>query len=133
MGKKIFYWTCGILMVLSFGFGLAAQRINPQQAGGEITTWTLAIIFLAQPIFYGCLGAVSGVKLFSGIEKEGKRKLSLWAGILLSLLFLLIGILEVSGHPVTNPYLGVIRLLFKYPVTFLLPGILLGLGLFEKE
>ncbi len=95
MQKKIFYWVCSILMVGCLALGIAARYLNPQQPGGEITTWTLAMIFGAKPLFYACLGAISAVKLFPAIENEVWRRVCLIGGIVLTALLAFIGICEI--------------------------------------
>ena len=133
MKKRLTYWICSVLMVLSLGLYLADRFyfFNLSAQTQSLTIWTFADVFLAQPIFYGALGVVATVKLFGAPKKEKTGKICLWCGIVLSLLLLTVGALHVFGALPQVMALGLILSLFKTPGFFLLPGVLLGLGLAE--
>ena len=131
MSKKTFYWIFGILMVLSLILGICAVTLNTQTADKPLTSWTLITIFAVQPLFYLGLGGISALKLFPGIRKQAPRLLCLLSGLILTLLFIFIAGSELLGTPVTAALLQLLRQVFRVPGYFLLPGILLGLGLSE--
>ena len=131
MAKKIFYYITGSLMILALGLNIAAIYLNPQVSGGDITLWTLISVFAARPLFYTCLGAVSAVKLFSPVKNQGLRYGLLALGIGLLVLFAGISILELCGHPVTEGFFLLLRQVFRAPGNFLIPGLILGFGLFH--
>ena len=132
MAKKVFYWITGILLVISLLLGIAGYFLNPQVPGGEITLWTLVSIFLARPLFNACLGAVSAVKLLPKPRKQAWRLTCLIGGSVLLLIFAVISILEFARSPVQAAILQLLRQFFRAPGYFLIPGVLLGLGLFEE-
>ena len=132
MAKKIFYWICGITMALSFSLGLCGAYLNPQQPGAPLTMWTLSTIFVLRPLFYGALGAVSAVKLFPKPEKPFWRWISLGSGIVLTILLMVVSAAELLGHPVKPMFLQLLRQMFRTPGGFLVPGMLLGFGLFKE-
>ena len=132
MSKKVFYWIFGCLMGAALLLRVGLQMYNPQTAGGEITFQTLLTIFAANPLFYFSLGAVAAVKLLPRIQKKPQRLTLLSLGLLLTLVLFYIAARELLGSPVQNPLLGLLRLLFRAPGWCILPGILLGAGLFEE-
>ena len=131
MSKKIFYWIFSILIVLSLLLSILSFYLNPQVPDGELTLWTLTTIFVFRPVFNFSLGAVCAVMLFPRISRKTPRLLCLIAGLVLALLMAAIAGMELAGHPAASPFLQMLRQLFRAPGYFLIPGVLLGLGLFE--
>ena len=129
MNKKPIYWACGIAMALSLIFSLYTRsQYAAAQQTYEITLPMLLDVFAARPILYACLGLVSGLRLFGAIEKESLRRLSLIGGLLMVALF--VGVAAASIAQVElNSFFNMIRQLFRSPIAFLIPGILVGLGL----
>ena len=132
MEKKVFYWIAGSLMALSLLLSLCGSFLNPQVPGGELTLWTLAVIFVFRPVFYLALGGISAVKLFPKTESTGWRMTALVSGILLTAALIFISAAELLGHPVQIAVLQLLRQVFRVPGYFLIPGMLLGFGLFES-
>ena len=131
MAKKVFYWICGLAMVLSLALGFLGGSLNPQQPGQPLTQWTLFTIFAVRPLFYLALGAVSAVKLFPKGERPLWRWISLGTGILLTVLLVIVSAAELLSHPVQLFFLQLLRQMFRVPGYFLIPGMLLGFGLFK--
>ena len=132
MAKKVFYWICGLIMALSLILGFVGGSLNPQQPGEPLTRWTLITIFAVRPLFYLALGAVSALKLFPKTEKPVWRWISLGFGTVLTLLLVIVSAAELLSHPVQLFLLQLLRQMFRIPGYFLIPGMLLGFGLFEN-
>ena len=131
MAKKVFYWICGCVMAASLILGICGAYLNPQVPGGPLTGWTLCSIFVFRPLFYGALGAVAAVKLFPKVQRSSVRACILGGSLFYILTLTIISVAELTGHPVENPVLLFMRQSFRLPVYCLIPGILLGLGLFQ--
>lgn len=132
MAKKVFYWIAGGLMALSLILLTAGAFLNPQQVGAALTGWTMATVFILRPLFYETLGAICAVKLFPAVSRKPLRLLCLILGILLTAVLMGIAAAELLGHPAAYGILGLFRLLFRAPGYFLIPGGLLGFGLFAS-
>lgn len=134
MNKKPYYWTCGIVMAVSFLFSFITRfQFNqrfPEEY--EITLAMLLDVFAAQPLFYAGLGFLSALKLFGPMKKDRSRVTCLICGIALSLLFFGIAIASILMAPINNVVFMLLRQVFHAPGFFLVPGLLLGLGL-NKE
>ena len=135
MKHRTVYWICGILMTLSLGLYLTHRfyffRLAQQTL--QLSIWTFADVFLAQPLFYGSLGVIATVRLYGAPKSQRTARICLICGILLSLILGVIGVLHVFGMLPQVMVLGLILSLFKTPGFFLLPGVLLGLGLSEAD
>ena len=131
MKHKLTYWVCGVLMVLSLGVYLADRFYFFQlaQQSYELSVWTFADVFLAQPIFYGSLGRIATLKLYGPPKKERTAKICLVCGVILSVILGFVAILHVCGILPQITVFGLILAVFKTPGFFLLPGVLLGLGM----
>ena len=131
MNRKPIYWTCGVLMVLSMGLSAAAKiqfaGLSPEQY--VLTIWTYLDVFCAKPVFYLCLGLVCALRLFGRIDEPKLRLLSLIGGMVLTLSFGVIAVCSILNMDFTLALFAAMRHMFKTPGMFLVPGILLGLGL----
>ena len=132
MAKKVFYWISGSLLALSLLFLTAGAFLNPQQVGYALTGWTMATVFILRPVFYEALGAICAVKLFPAVSRRPLRLFLLILGVCLTLLLFGIAAAELLGHPAVSGILGLFRLLFRAPGYFLIPGALVGFGLFAS-
>ena len=128
MNKKPLYWICAILMAVSFGFSIY-NRMTFVPVDGQITRMLLVDVFAASPLLYASLGCVCGLRLFSAYESERNRKISLWGSIIFLVLLAGVSVAAILDVPFTIGFFAMIRQLFRSPLTFMAPGIFLGLGL----
>lgn len=131
MNKKIAYWTCGSLMVLCLAFSLfnRIRSANTFPVDYTITTWMLLDVFAARPVFYGCLGFVCALRLFGYVHKGGLRIATLIIGIVMTLLFAGVAGASIALVDFNVFFFALLRQTFQSPGFFVIPGILLGLGL----
>ena len=128
MNKKPIYWTCAVIMVLAFGWGVADRFILARQTEYVITRFTALDVFAARPLFYACLALVFAIRMFRPLKPWLQYTL-LALGIALSLLLCGVAVASILDVAFTIPFFGILRGLFQYNILFLIPGALLGLGL----
>ena len=131
MNKKPIYWATGILMALCFCFSMYSRyELNTMAPENyTITLTTLLDVFAAQPLLYMGLGLICALRLFSAIEGDGLRLAALIGSIVMIVFFAVIAALSIAQVDFTIGFFAAFRYLFKTPAFFLVPGILLGLGL----
>ena len=128
MNKKPIYWTCAVIMVVAFAWGLTDRFLLARQTEYVIPRFTALDVFAARPLFYACLALIFALRMFKPL-KPWLQYTMLGLGIALSLLLGGVAVASILDVEFTIPFFGILRGLFQFNILFLIPGALLGLGL----
>ena len=135
MKQKGIVWTTLVLMVLTFLYMAADKYYFTPAAHAQytVTVWMLLDVFAARPLFYTSLGLLSGFRLFGQVKEARTRRILLICGAVLALIFLGVAIAAIAGVEFRLFLFELLRQLFQLPAVFLVPGLLLGLGLRDPQ
>lgn len=129
MRHKLCYCLCGVIIIASVIIGIYNKFVlSPLRAQTYvISTWEIIYFCVAKPAIWTCAGILGSLSLFRLQIKHQLREASLWIGIVLIALYCGILLLSfVKTSTITLPWL------LNHSLVFLIPGILVGLGLNKK-
>ena len=132
MKNRTAYSIGGVVLVLSAAMQAAYQLVwLPAQAMTyQPTVWDTLTLYLARPAFWLSLGALAA----GGCRRQmAYRRTFLWLGAALTVLYSILAVLQVSGVLLAKPLWIALLWLTQNPVVFLIPGILLGIGVHPSE
>ena len=121
MRHKLCYCLCGVIIIASVIIGIYNKFVlSPLRA-------QIIYFCVAKPAIWTCAGILGSLSLFRLQIKHQLREASLWIGIVLIALYCGILLLSfVKTSTITLPWL------LNHSLVFLIPGILVGLGLNKK-
>lgn len=130
MKTRTAFSICGVVLVLSAAMQAAYQLVLlPARAMTyQLTSWDTLTLYLARPAFWLSLGALAAVGCF---RQMAYRRVFLWFGAALTALYGVLAVLQTAG--VSLPMWSALLWLTQNPAVFLIPGILLGIGMRPSE
>lgn len=97
----------------------------------QISPWEILFIDFARPAFWICTGIIGTLVVFQKQTVHRFHKVFLWCGIALAAGCYGLILCSITSLSVLAAPSKLLPWLLKRPVVFLIPGILLGLGLSE--
>ena len=133
MKHKKCYCLCGIIITASVILGICHQLIlEPLRARTfQISPWEILFIDFARPAFWICTGIIGTLVVFQKQTVHRFHTVFLWCGIALAAGCYGLILCSITSLSVLAAPSMLLPWLLKRPVVFLIPGILLGLGLSE--
>lgn len=130
MKKKVLYGICGVLMIVSMVIGtIDRYQMGAMSQGYALTTLQYLDIFAARPLFSLCVGLFCALRLIPDPKNLVAQRIYLTLGIVLTLILAAVGIAAICQIVPEGGFWMLLYQSFRLPALFLIPGILLGLGL----
>ena len=127
--KKVIYWLCGLVIVMSIGLGLYVHfELQPLQSQlYKITDLELINIFGCKPAFWLCVGIIMAITFFR-IQKSHKTvNICLYLGVVIILAYCVMLVFYCTGS-----YVSQLIWISKNAGVFIIPGILIGVSFGSK-
>ncbi|WP_312943123.1 hypothetical protein [Oscillibacter sp.] len=135
MKHKVCYCLCGIIIIISVIIGIYNWLVLAplRTQAFIISPWELIYIYAAKPAFWLCIGIVGALALFPLQVDRRFRKVSLWFGIAMVAAYCGVVVFSLmKASDLVKPSLLILPRLLKGTFAFLVPGILIGLGIDKK-
>lgn len=127
--KKVIYWLCGLVIVMSIGLGLYVHfELQPLQSPQyRITEIELINALGGKPALWLCIGIVIAVTFFRAQKSQKAANICLGLGAIIILAYCGMLVFYCTGS-----YVSQLIWISKNAGVFIIPGILIGVSFGSK-